>query len=73
MAFDAKIGTVLWKATIDGASNSSAVIATVAGSKEAIFLTRNGIVALDPASGHVKTQLPWRSRSAASVNVANRW
>jgi outer membrane protein assembly factor BamB len=70
VAFDAKTGAVLWKATTDAASYSSAVATTIGGSRVAIFLTRNGIVMLDPASGRVKTQQPWRARAAASVNVA---
>jgi outer membrane protein assembly factor BamB len=70
VAFDAKTGAVLWKATSDGASYSSGVTATIGGTKQAIFLTRNGIVVLDPATGRVKNQVAWRSRSAASVNVA---
>jgi outer membrane protein assembly factor BamB len=71
VAFDAKAGNVLWKVTADGASYSSAVITTVAGQRVAVFLTRNGVVVLDPASGAIKTQQAWRSRSAASVNAAS--
>ena len=70
VAFDAKTGTVQWKATSDGASYSSATAATIAGQKVAIFFTRNGIVILDPASGAIKLQQAWRARSAASVNAA---
>ena len=70
VAFDARTGAVLWKATSDGASYSSGIAATIGGSRVAIFLTRNGIVVLDPASGQVKAQQPWRARSAASVNAA---
>lgn len=70
VAFDAKTGNVLWKATSDGASYSSGVGATIAGRRAAIFLTRNGIVVLDPSTGRVSAQRPWRSRSAASVNAA---
>ena len=36
-----------------------------------MFLTRNGITSLEPATGRVLFQLPWRSRSAASVNAAS--
>lgn len=70
VAFEAKTGNVLWTATNDGASYSSAVAATIAGRRLAIFLTRAGLVGLDPATGQVQFQRPWRARAAASVNVA---
>ncbi|MBI3046729.1 MAG: PQQ-like beta-propeller repeat protein [Acidobacteria bacterium] len=70
VAFDAKSGKVLWTATSDQASYSSAVGATIGGRRLAIFLTRAGLVALDPASGMVQFQRPWRARMAASVNAA---
>jgi len=70
VAFDAKSGKVLWTATDDPASYSSAIGATIAGRRYAIFLTRNGLLGLDPATGTVQFQRPWRARQAASVNVA---
>jgi len=70
VAFDAKTGKVLWTATGDEASYSSGVGATIGGRRLAIFLTRAGLVGLDPATGTIHFQRAWRSRSAASVNVA---
>jgi len=70
VAFDAKSGKVLWTATTDPASYSSAIGATMAGRRSAIFLTRNGLVGLDPATGTVQFQRAWRARQAASVNAA---
>lgn len=70
VAFDAKTGKVLWTATNDGASYSSATGATIAGRRSAIFLTRNGLVGLDPATGSLRFQRGWRARQAASVNAA---
>ena len=70
VAFDAKSGKVLWTATDDAASYSSAIGATIAERRYAIFLTRNGLVGLDPATGSVQFQRPWRARQAASVNAA---
>jgi hypothetical protein len=70
VAFDAKSGKVLWTATSDQASYSSAVGATFGGRRLAIFLTRAGLVGLDPATGRVQFQRPWRARIAASVNAA---
>ena len=70
VAFDAKIGKVLWTATEDQASYSSGMAGTIAGQRIAIFLTRAGVVGLDPATGMLRFQRPWRARMAASVNVA---
>jgi outer membrane protein assembly factor BamB len=70
VAFDAKTGKVLWAATSDAASYSSGVATTIAGRRYAVFLTREGVVGLDPASGEVRFRRPWRARQAASVNAA---
>jgi outer membrane protein assembly factor BamB len=70
VAFDAKSGKVLWSGTDATASYSSAVGATIAGRRYAIFLTRAGLAGLDPATGQVMFQRPWRARIAASVNSA---
>lgn len=50
VAFEARTGRLLWKATTDGASYSSGVGATIGSERVAIFFTRNGIVVLDPAT-----------------------
>jgi len=71
VAFNADTGAVLWTATNHEASYSSAVSATFGGRKAAVFFTRQGLVALDPASGAVRFQKSWRSRSQASVNAAS--
>jgi len=70
VAFEAKTGKVLWTATDDGASYSSGIGATIAGRRYAVFLTRNGLVGLDPRDGQVRFQRRWRARQAASVNAA---
>jgi outer membrane protein assembly factor BamB len=70
VAFDAKTGTVAWTATEDDASYSSGVGATIGGRRSAVFLTRDNLLALDPATGAVQFQRRWRARLAASVNAA---
>ena len=70
VAFDAKSSKVLWTATDDEASYSSATGTTIVGRRSAIFLTRNGLVGLDPATGTVQFRRAWRARQASSVNVA---
>lgn len=70
VAFGAKTGDVAWTATADGASYSSAAGATMGGRRLAIFLTRAGLVGLDPPTGQVRFEQPWRARMNASVNAA---
>lgn len=70
VAFAADTGAVLWSATNHEPSYSSPVAATLDGQRLAIFLTREGLVGLDQASGAVKFQMRWRARYAASVNAA---
>ncbi len=69
-AFDAATGKVLWTATSDEAGYSAPIVATIAGARHALFWTRAGLVDADPATGKVRFQFPWRSRSHASVNAA---
>lgn len=70
VAFDARSGAVLWKATDDEASYSSPTTATIAGRSHGLFFTRNGLVDVDAASGEVLHQKRWRARINASVNAA---
>jgi outer membrane protein assembly factor BamB len=70
VAFDAKSGKVVWTATADAASYSSGIGATMFGRRYAVFLTREGLVGLDPSTGQVRFQRAWRARQAASVNAA---
>jgi outer membrane protein assembly factor BamB len=70
VAFDAKAGNVLWQATDDDASYSSGVAATIGGKRTAVFLTRDNLIGLDPATGAIQFQRRWRARIAASVNAA---
>jgi outer membrane protein assembly factor BamB len=70
VAFRADTGAVIWTATKDEASYSSPVGATFGGRRAAVFLTRQGLIALDPARGGILFQRAWRSRTVASVNAA---
>ncbi|PYV39454.1 MAG: alcohol dehydrogenase [Acidobacteria bacterium] len=70
VAFDAKTGKVLWKATDDEASYSSPAGATIGGRRSSVFLTRARLIGLDPATGQVQFQRPWRARQSTSVNAA---
>ena len=71
VAFDAATGKTLWTSTADEASYSAPVMADLVGQRTAVFFTRTGLVALDPATGAVRYQFRWRARMAASVNAAS--
>ena len=58
VAFDAKTGKVLWTATDDEASYSSPVDGDDRRQALAVFLTRDGLVGLDPATGRVQLPAP---------------
>jgi len=62
--------TITYTATDDDASYSSGVGATIGGRRVGVFLTRDSLVGVDPASGAVQFQRRWRARQAASVNAA---
>lgn len=70
VALDRDTGKELWKATDDAASYSSPVLADVGGKRAVVFLTRAGLLVLDPATGAVRHQTPYRARLHASVNAA---
>ena len=70
VAFEAKTGKIVWTATDDDASYSSGMAATIGGRRSAIFLTRDNLIGLDPATGSIQFQRRWRARIAASVNAA---
>lgn len=70
VAFDAATGKTLWTSTSDEASYSAPVMADIAGQRTAVFFTRTGLVAINPADGAVRYQYRWRARMAASVNAA---
>jgi outer membrane protein assembly factor BamB len=70
VAFALATGDELWKATNDGASYSSPTLAKIDGVAHAVFFTRRGVVLLDPATGRVRFDMPWRARIDASVNAA---
>jgi outer membrane protein assembly factor BamB len=70
VAFNADNGATLWKATDDGASYSSPVVARIGSEQQVVFFTREGIVSVAPESGTVRFRKRWRSRMNASVNAA---
>ena len=71
VAFEAATGIEKWKATSQSASYCTGLLALLMDRERAIFLTRDGMVVLNPATGEVVDQRPWRSRQGASVNAAS--
>jgi outer membrane protein assembly factor BamB len=63
-------GKLLWKTSNDEASYSSPVCASINGSRYALFLTREGLVGVDPATGQNAFDYSWHSRNRMSVNAA---
>ncbi len=70
VAFHKDTGKVAWTSTSDEASYSAPLATTIGGLRRVLFFTRAGLIDLDPVNGKVNYQMPWRSRSQASVNAA---
>jgi outer membrane protein assembly factor BamB len=70
VAFDVASGKTLWQSTDDEAGYSSPIAATIGEKRYVLAFTRAGLDALDPTTGKVYFQFPFRSRSNESVNAA---
>lgn len=70
VAFDKITGEVRWQATNELASYSSPVVATLKERPWLFVLARGGLVGLDPRTGNVDFQFPWRSSKLESVNAS---
>ncbi len=71
VAFDTASGELRWSATDHEAGYASPVLLTNGGRPLVLCFDRAGLVALEPATGAIRFEVPWRSRSHASVNAAN--
>jgi outer membrane protein assembly factor BamB len=70
LAFDKDTAKEVWRAKCEQASYSSPVAATIDGTRHVFFFTMNGLVSIDPKTGDIRFQKPWRSRNRASVTAA---
>ena len=70
VAFDRASGRVLWKASDDEASYSSPVIATLDGKRRLLVVTREALVAANPADGKFWWRYPWAPPMNVSVSAA---
>jgi outer membrane protein assembly factor BamB len=71
VAFDKHTGEVKYQVTDELASYSVPVLATIHGRRWCFVFARGGLVALEPATGKVDFQFPWRSPSLESVNASD--
>jgi len=70
VAFDKTNGKVRWKTSQDEASYSSPVRAIFSGRACVLFLTRSGLVAVEPGQGQLLFEYPFRPPIHSSVTAA---
>lgn len=71
VAFDKLTGKVKYKTGDDLASYASPVLATINKRRWCFLFARNGLLALEPATGKVDFHYPWRADLLESVNASN--
>jgi outer membrane protein assembly factor BamB len=71
VAFDKLTGEVKYRVTDELASYAGPVLATINGRRWCFVFARGGLVGLEPATGKVDFQYPWRARVLESVNASN--
>lgn len=71
IAFDKLTGKVKYETTDELASYASPVLATIQGRRWCFVFARGGLVGMDPATGKVDFQFPWRAPKLESVNASN--
>ncbi|HAM72834.1 MAG TPA: alcohol dehydrogenase [Verrucomicrobiales bacterium] len=70
VAVEGATGRVRWKTGEDEASYASPVSAVIGGRRRLLVLTREALVALEPADGRQLFRFPWRPPMSASVSAA---
>ncbi|MEM9185298.1 MAG: PQQ-binding-like beta-propeller repeat protein [Planctomycetota bacterium] len=70
VAFDKLTGKVRWQTTDELASYASPVVVEQGGRPWCFVFARGGLVSLNPSSGEVDFQLPYRSAKLESVNAS---
>lgn len=71
VAFSTADGSEKWKVTSQQASYASGILMPWGEREVAAFLTREGLLAVEPGEGTIVGQMRWRSRQNASVNAAS--
>jgi outer membrane protein assembly factor BamB len=72
VAFNKGSGKVVWKKLSDGASYSSPIVFGEGYTREALFLTQDGLVGLRPADGLVFWQFPFKDKLSESSTTPVR-
>ena len=67
VALDRNTGREVWKALVEGVSNSSPVIVTAAGRRQLIVWTNDSVSALEPATGEVLWREPLKTSNNDSI------
>ncbi|HMC65316.1 MAG TPA: PQQ-binding-like beta-propeller repeat protein [Gemmataceae bacterium] len=62
VAFDKDTGEVAWKSQDDGASYASPIVFGRAKERQVVFLTQEGLVALNPADGSLLWRFPMKDK-----------
>ena len=70
VALDKDTGKLLWKASNEEAGYSSPSAATIRGKRHAFFFTRGNLTSVEPGTGKVHFEFPWRPAISASVSAA---
>jgi outer membrane protein assembly factor BamB len=70
VALDKDTGKLLWKATDAEASYSSPAAAAIGDKRYVFFFNREGLVAVEPSTGKVYFEYPWKPPIHAAVNAA---
>ena len=67
MAFDKTSGEVAWTTGSDERGYSSPIIATIGQTRQAVFFTGYGLIAVAPQKGRVLWQYPWMTNQHANT------
>ena len=70
IALNTASGELRWKSSADNTSYSSPMLAQLDGKSRALFFTRAGLEAVEPATGKSLFKFAWRPAINASVNAA---
>ena len=67
MAFDKNSGETAWTTGSDERGSSSPIIATIGQTRQAVFFTAYGLIAVAPQKGRVLWQYPWITSQSTNV------
>lgn len=73
VAFKKATGDVVWKSQNDGAAYSAPIIATVAGVRQFLSFTVDGLISLNPATGELLWRVPFSTKFGRHVTTPIVW